>query len=445
MPDVEVLHVTVDARQRLALGTGAEVSYFTDSHAFVPGTVLRGALAAAWIAEHGPPGHGNGRTASFRELFDGPIRYGPLYADGSQVVPVSARTCKYPADAECSRQAVDAAFEDDTQCPACGGPLEQGKGQVLLPPDISIERTARTSIDPETARAAEHELYAHAAMPAGTTFRGLIHGRAAWLEQARPLRLGGRRTVGGAADYRAEPAAQPPPGEPLTSAGTLVIRLASPAIFVDAAGRPVTTPDDLDLDGVTRCRPWARPVTWTGWHAASRLPKPEETCAVAGSTYELWGPPEVLRQLAARLQREGIGLRRTEGFGAVEVITSPWRPRASASGGAPQESSSEVAALEWHGKILDLGLGDDMRRWVISALRELQLHRVRHAAGPAGADLTTDLLERAVAARFSGRQRHRLAGLFDEPSAGLLSDVATLLAAGLPVAGHAAADAGGPE
>jgi CRISPR-associated protein Csx10 len=437
VPDHGVLQVTVEARQRLALGTGAEVSFFTDSHAFVPGSVLRGALAAAWIAEHGPPGRANSRTTSFRELFDGQIRYGPLYADGSQVVPVSVWTCKYPAGAACSQEAVDAAFEHGTLCRACDGPLEQGKGQILLPPDISMERTTRTSIDHRTARAKEHELYAHAAMPAGTTFRGLIHGRAAWLEHARPLRLGGRRTVGGSADYRAEPAGQPSGGQPLTDAGTLVIRLASPAIFVDEAGRPVTAPGPLDLDGATPDRSWARPVTWAGWHAASRLPKPEETCAVAGSTYQLSGPADQLRRLAARLQRDGIGLRRTEGFGDIEIVTRPWRPRAAADGA--QEPGSETAALDWHRKILDLGLGDGMRRWVISSLRELQLHRARHAAGSAEAGkLAVELLERAASARFSGRQRNVLGELFGEPDLAVLSDVTILLAAGLPAAGPAA-------
>ena len=50
----------------------------------------------------------------------------------------------------------------------------------------------------------------------------------------------------------------------------------------------------LDLDGAIIERSWTRPVTWTGWHAASALPKPEELCAVAGSTYRLTGPPGML-------------------------------------------------------------------------------------------------------------------------------------------------------
>ena len=77
-----MLPVSVTARQRLALGTGSEVSFFTGSHSFVPGSVLRGALAAAWIAEHGPPARAAASGAEFRDLFDGPVRYGPLYLPG---------------------------------------------------------------------------------------------------------------------------------------------------------------------------------------------------------------------------------------------------------------------------------------------------------------------------------------------------------------------------
>ena len=294
------LRVTVTARQRLALGVGSEVSYFTGTHPFAPGSVLRGALAAAWIAEHGPPAAASG-AAAFGDLFDGPIRYGPMFVPGTVVVPVSARRCKYPRDARCASLAVDEAFETGGCCPACDGPLEPGKGQVILPGDLTLERITRTSIEPSTAKAADGELYAHGALPAGTVLTGYIHGRDPWLERPRRLRLGGRRTVGGSADYQAVPlrsaeedqmpnewpGLDPPagsgrpagdlPASPGRDDTRLVIRLASPAVFVDAAGRPSLEPDPvLDLDGATVERRWARPVTWSGWHAASRLPKPDE-------------------------------------------------------------------------------------------------------------------------------------------------------------------------
>ena len=214
MTENGALRVSVLARQRLALGVGSEVSYFTGTHPFVPGSVLRGALAAAWIAEYGPPAAGSSDEARFRDLFDGHIRYGALHVPGTGLVPVSAWLCKYPKNDSCARQAVDAAFEARGDCPACGGPMQQGKGQFLLPDGMALDRITRTSIDPKTAKAKDGELYAHAALPEGTQLSGLIHGRDSWLEKPRRLRLGGRRTVGGAAEYEAVPAGA---GEPAGS------------------------------------------------------------------------------------------------------------------------------------------------------------------------------------------------------------------------------------
>jgi CRISPR-associated protein Csx10 len=444
------LRVTVTARQRLALGVGSEVSYYTGTHLFVPGAVLRGALAAAWIAEHGPP-HGDGGTA-FRELFDGEIRYGPMYLPGTVLVPVSARLCKYPRDADCQAQAVDAAFEAGEDCPACHGPLEPGRGQLLLPPGVAPERITRTSIDPSTAKAADGELYANGTLPAGIRLTGYIRGRAPWLERPRPLRLGGRRTVGGSAEYEAvpvDPAKEKdilaertgvtPPGGSAGRGGAapqsagLVLRLAGPAVFVDAAGRPSLEPDQvLDLDGATVERRWARPVTWSGWHAASHLPKPDEVCAAPGSTYRITGPADTLSRLAERLPRAGAGLRRAEGFGEVRVVRGPWRPPARVTpAGSPAAADAPVRA--WLRDLADLALDPPQLRWVADALRELQLGRERRAgqAGDGDQEPVSALLDRAAAGGFSGRQREGLRGLFTEPNPRQLRDLTTLLLAGL--------------
>ena len=445
----EVLRVTVTARQRLALGVGSEVSYFTDTHRYAPGSVLRGALAATWIAENGPPTTATD-AATFRELFDGPIRYGPLFVTGTVVVPVSARLCKYPQHKKgCQYQAVDAAFETGTRCPACSGPLESGKGQVILPADVSLERITRTSISKETGKAAEGELYAHGALPAGTTLTGYIYGRAPWLENPRRLRLGGRRTVGGAADYQAAPlppaaaeqlpaewpglalaAADGPPASP-GDGSRLIIRLASPAVFVDQAGRPSLEPGPaLDLGGATVERRWARPVTWSGWHAASRLPKPDEICAVAGSTYEISGPDAVLRDLAERLPWEGIGLRRNEGFGDIRVAYRPWRPPALVD--RQDFQAADTAVIGWLRDLRALSLDPAQLRWVAGALRELQLVRELRPSADSEQDTTAGLLDRAAAEGFSGRQREGLTALFSQPDAQQLRDLTTLLLADQP-------------
>ena len=444
MADSGMLAVSVVAQQRLALGTGSEVSFFTGTYPFVPGSVLRGALAAAWIAEHGPPTPGSSAQARFRDLFDGPVRYGPLYVPGSFVQPVSARRCKYPQDSACERAAVDAAFEPGLTCPECGGPAEPGKGQVVLPAGVTLDRITRTSINPRTGKAGDGELYAHGALPAGIRLTGVIHGRDPWLEKPRQFRLGGRRTVGGAADYTAGPVTQGAPSGTWDGSGPLVVRLTSPGVFVDVAGRPRLDPDPvLDLDGAAVERTWARPMTWPGWHAASALPKPEELCAVAGSTYLVNGSPGVLCALAERLPAEGAGLRRAEGFGGVQVVTGPRRPPpATAAAATEQGADAEARVRELHARIQDLDLNEDQHRWVVSAVRDLQLDRQRRVAAEPratddGEDLAALLLSQPAAQSLSGRQRDTLRAAFSESGPDVLRDLATLLAS------HGTGSAGG--
>jgi CRISPR-associated protein Csx10 len=220
------------------------------------------------------------------------------------------------------------------------------------------------------------------------------------------------------------------PASPGRDNTRLVIRLAGPAVFVDAAGRPSLEPDPvLDLDGATVERRWARPATWSGWHAASRLPKPDEVCAVTGSTYRITGPPGTLRELARRLPREGAGLRRAEGFGDIRIARMPWRPPVPAAPGqAP--AAADAAVTGWLEDLRDLALDPPQLRWVADALRELQLDRERRAAATGdGQDTVIELLGRAAAGGFGGRQRERLRKLFTEPDPRQLRDLTTLLLA----------------
>ena len=438
--------VTVTAQQPLALGVTSEVSFFTDSHPFVPGSVLRGALAAAWIAEYGPPTAENpdADPSRFRELFDGGIRYGPLYAAGSTRVPISVLRCKYPNESACDTTVVDQAFEATVPCPGCGRRLEQSKGALTSPAGGTLRRTVRTSIDEATGRAREGELYAKAAIPAGTVLTGTIHGADAWLRQSRTLRLGGRRSVGGGATFCAEPGPAVDAGDLTLPPGTpLVVRLVSPAIFVDVAGRPRLEPDPtLDLAGaqpgvVVPDRSWTRPVTWEGWHAASRLPKPVETCAAAGSTYRFTGEPHALARLADRILREGIGLRRAEGFGVAEIATRPWRPTKPAPTTQPVGDTTPTTTAEAHRRLRNLQvlkLDEVQRPWLVDALRGLQIEIQRAASLD---EVLDAVLAQPTALGMTGRQREAirttLAGITPQDLRNL-----TILAATAPGLGRPA-------
>lgn len=451
MSDAE-LKVTVRAEQPLALGITAEVSFFTNSHPFVPGSVLRGALAAAWIAEYGPPTRARGvaHAERFRELFDGRIRYGPLFPAGSQREPLSVRHCKYPKSdslAACQAVAVDLAFERRDSCTGCGGELEPSKGELILPAGLVLHRRVRTSIDPTTSLARDGHLYATAAIPVGTSLVGRVHGTHPWLVDPRVLRLGGRRSVGGAAAYRVEPA--PVASVSLAVGDPLVFRLVSPAILVDMAGRPRLDPDpDLDLgEGLALADSWSRPMPWDGWHAASGLPKPREICAAAGSTYRVTGNHDDLVRLGDRLLRRGLGLRRAEGFGAVEIAAGPWQRVTAEPSPAPVANAEVHASLK---RLKELNLHRPEWRWLTGALRELQLERQRLATRGAVAPgalgpVLEALLTQPTAARLSGSQRDRVRSAVADLSSDQLRDLTTLALAGLTAAGSGTGTTGGPQ
>ena len=441
------LRVTIIAEQPLALGIASEVSFFTDSHPFIPGPVLRGALAAAWIADHGPPERDTPHIDRFRELFDGDIRYGPLLPEGSQREPLSVLHCKYPTTDACQAIAVDLAFEHQACCPGCRQGFEPSKGALALPPALALHRRVRTSINPKTSRAKDGELYATAAIPPETKLVGSIHGTHPWLSEPRNLWLGGRRSVGGAATYQAEPF----PAESLASediADVLVIRLVSPAILVDTGGRPRLDPDPiLDLPGVTLDRAWTRPATWEGWHAASRLPKPMEICAAAGSTYRITGDHDDLVQLGTRLLHDGIGLRRAEGFGVVDIALGPWRRE------IPDLTVPGIVDTTIHErlrKLHKLKLAKPERRWLIGALRGLQLEIQRPTSynddQPGTLDAVLDeLLAQPMAATLSGRQRDDIRSAVANLSPDQLRDLTTLAIANLDTAQPATSGTGDEE
>ena len=102
--------------------------------------------------------------------------------------------------------------------------------------------------------------------------------------------------------------------------------------------------------------------------------------------------------------------------------------------------NADARALELAAGIRDLRLSEDEQRWMIAALRDLQLDRERVASGqrrPADddEDLAGFLLGQPAAQRFSGRQRDGLRAVFGETDPLLLRDVATLLASTLGSSG----------
>lgn len=373
-----VLEVTVTARQALAIGQRPTADAPVHSHLHIPGSVLRGALAATWITQYGEPdpvrpGRGNvpaARKPEFIGVFERGVRFGPLFMTGSVIVPLSVVQCKYAPERDCRDMLFDEAFAPvPKRCPVCDGPLVQGRGDVGFfgRGDVQTEKTRLALSDGETAQ--EGLLFTRRALRPRDgegrrlAFSGQIivpggAGDTEWLHGPHRIYVGGRRSTGGAADYQANPIASPGTGSPFSDPASiadapssadsadgdrLVIRLLSPAILVDRAGRPSDRPDlglVAELLGVPvrpSTRAWTRMTTVGGWHAASNLPKSDELAVSAGSVFELSLAETPSAEGITRLLRHGLGLRRGEGYGWIEA--GPWQSPAAP---APADPSADL-------------------------------------------------------------------------------------------------------
>lgn len=367
-----MIRVKVRAEQPLHLGSQLDAGWLTDTHRFVPGSVLRGALAAIWLAEHLPPKPDTTGNVAFQQLFEGGVRFGPLYPGEDALRPLSVFGCKYADDDACRGFTHDAAFAGvaPATCPFCDSPVEASKGRV---DGAGVVEHTRVQLD-ERERAADGQLYTRRALPAGTQLTGLIDGdpdaELAWLVQTeRSVRFGGRRSTSGLATLSASPEASPTSFTGFVpDQRRLVIRLLAPGIFVDARGLPSWLPD---LDAVSELlgvpavfdAAFARPTVVSGWHAVSNLPKPRDFAVAAGSVFVLRfdaGLPD--HAGLQRLWQAGLGLRRAEGNGwiTLQCWTAPALPTAAPK--PPPDAVHELLV-----QIVGYGIGptivDDLRGW----------------------------------------------------------------------------------
>ncbi|MGH3871373.1 MAG: type III-B CRISPR module-associated Cmr3 family protein [Pseudonocardiaceae bacterium] len=392
-----MIRVKVRAEQPLHLGSQLDAGWLTDTHRFVPGSVLRGALAAIWLAEHRLPQLKTTDDVEFHQLFEGGVRFGPLYPSDDALRPLSVFGCKYANSENCRRFTHDAAFDGaaPADCPACGSPVEASNGHV---DGAQVVEHTRVQLD-ERERAAEGQLYTRRALRAGTWLTGLIDGdpdrELAWLMQTeRSVRLGGRRSTSGLATLSAGVEALPTSFTGFVpDQRRLVVRLLAPGIFVDDLGRPSWLPDITELSAmlgvpVAFDAAFARPAVVSGWHAVSNLPKPRDFAVAAGSVFVLRFDENLPDHAGLqRLWHTGLGLRRVEGNGWITLQrwSAPALPRAERK--PPPDAVHDLFL-----QIVGYGVGptivDDLRGWA----------QQRHVGAPQTAD---DVLAKQRYSRLS--------------------------------------------
>jgi CRISPR-associated protein Csx10 len=317
-----VSELTLALRQPAQIGDRPRDDFVLSTQEYLPGTVVRGAFAAAWIARYGPPAPGTPRRAEFVRLFEGGVRFGALLRPGTEPGSLAVAGHKYrPDPARCQVVDYDRARGDDPplQCPDCGSPLEHATGLDGGRPAVNRRTSVAIS---ESGVALRGQLFTRETISPGQGFAGtLIADDPADLDILRdlgPVRVGGRRTTHGLAEVGIRDGAPPAP-QRLTET-TLVVRLRSPGIFADSHGRPRREPGPAELTGVLGvparvARRWTRWQEVGGWHLASGLPKPAELAVCAGSAFMIEAERPVADVALDALARRGVGLRRHEGFG----------------------------------------------------------------------------------------------------------------------------------
>ena len=341
---------------------------------YIPGTALRGALAEAYLAEHGEP------DDAFHALFlSEQVQYGDLWpaVSGSPtiLIPATAQACKrYGLKHEGSfRDTLLDALTDqqsDGKC-KCDEPLDRVMGylcglETVDPISVRSRLRVSTAIERGTGAVAREMLFTQHTLTGKRKdkdkselfFRGSIRLASSrlqdelncFLEKGKRLFLGAGRSRG-LGEVRVETwqtiapdsslperwenfnaAAQRAGGD--TDKRYFSLTLLSHLALRDDLLRPVLdgiAPHHFRLpDGIE----WARykdsdqpirflsTVTVAGWNAAQGLPKPDTVVLARGSVLlfrcETAQEQDVLTRLA-EIEAEGVGERRNEGFGRISV------------------------------------------------------------------------------------------------------------------------------
>lgn len=290
----------------------------------------------------------------------------------------------------------DLAF-DDTPKELSEEPL---KGDYDFASNFSAQKqrtVTATALEPRRHVAKDGSLFSREALEKGTSFIGTIvlpdSVSPKLLLKLTTIFVGGRSSVMGRTEVRIE---EEPPLK-LPEDNTIIIRTLSQAIIVDDFGVPVTNFKEaleiLDIDVVKVWAPRVNSGIAGGWHAASGLPKPMEIGLAPGATAKIKRPSN---EMLERLLDEGIGLRRSEGYGWIEIVDKSYERPARLEESRHHDETEPVtsAVTSEAARILAVRLSNDQRQWLANMLRQLD----------EGDSLTDEHLGQPVVGRLSSRQ-----------------------------------------
>lgn len=375
--------LTVRSLSPLALHDGRSRAQFTPGLDYIPGSALRGAVAARYLQAYG-------QDEAFRAFFMAEqASFADLLPSTKELpgwlLPATARLCKrhgWDHAESLTDSLLRLALVEETgntvpvddaswkYCPEpnCGQERDRATGYITpLNEQVKVRRRllTGTSIHRATGMVQAGMLFSQEALEEGQFFRGVtrIAGDDGAVEDFRArleslLHVGERLRVGAArsrglgllevTDWR-EPWQRPSLESRWASFNQTVtalwkaygtepggscfsITLESDLLLRDPAQRPVTrlTEEEeredlaelLGLEGVALGRHVLRPAAVRGWNAQQGLPKEVEPALGRGSAlfFRVTTADEAaVRQRLAAIEAEGLGRRRSEGFGRVRV------------------------------------------------------------------------------------------------------------------------------
>ncbi|MEW6448251.1 MAG: hypothetical protein AB1426_09190 [Bacillota bacterium] len=204
--------VTITLKSPALVGDRREPSaYFLPSRDFIPGAVLRAALARVitegcpyysqarlhWVRFANKPDCEGCRWRGLCTSFDS-LRISHLYVEGARVAPLTAYRCKFNKN----HPVFDTLFGlGNPRCPECNDRAERAGGYIddhgqTVP--VHRRLIMRLGVDPYRGVARDRQLFALRVLNEGQTFRGRldIPDEVVEIPQDFTLRLGAKTTVG---------------------------------------------------------------------------------------------------------------------------------------------------------------------------------------------------------------------------------------------------------
>lgn len=346
----------ITARSPLLLTNGLPAFNLLETLDYIPGNTIRGLLAHRYLNTGG-----KSEDEVFHALFlTGATRFGFARIKGAQVIPLSARSCKYEGGfkADKGHGMIDLllAEEGERKCPKCGQTIDYFEGcynqTTYREEEVCTRLITRTAIDPIRGGASSGRLYSQRVIEEGQTFVSTIEITESLLPELKKLTSVkfsagiGKGRSRGQGWMEAEECEPPPLLTPASNARErvkrltrngrqqLAVTLLSDAIFQDDYLRDRTAPEFAHLEPLG-----IKPDKWElvpdKTFAASRL--------VFGFDGKPWNLPRVPRLAVSagsvffyRAKEEGmepdipdgdgigwVGDNNREGFGQV-VICHPF-------------------------------------------------------------------------------------------------------------------------